>query len=108
MQVAPSVLSVHRASPGAGGHSEGTRGSQALGARRLHGQKGLEWTAVQRKTGRELRLPPPRNSLASLKCPLKTLLNQGLHINLKGWDGEEDGRELQKGGDICIPMADSC
>ena len=24
------------------------------------------------------------------------------------WDGEEDGREVQKGGDICIPMADSC
>ena len=24
-----------------------------------------------------------------------------------GWDGEADGREVQKGGDICIPMADS-
>ena len=23
-----------------------------------------------------------------------------------GWEG--DGREVQKGGDICIPMADSC
>ena len=22
--------------------------------------------------------------------------------------GERDGREVQKGGDICIPMADSC
>ena len=29
-------------------------------------------------------------------------------INLEGWDGKEDGREVQKGGDICIPMADSC
>ena len=29
-------------------------------------------------------------------------------INLDGWDGEGDERELQKGGDICIPMADSC
>ena len=35
-------------------------------------------------------------------------LKQGLCINLVGWDGEEDGREVQKGGDICIPMADSC
>ena len=35
-------------------------------------------------------------------------IKQGLHINLEGWDGEEDGREVQKGGDICIPMADSC
>ena len=33
---------------------------------------------------------------------------QGLCINLEGWDGEEDGREIQKGGDIGIPMADSC
>ena len=35
-------------------------------------------------------------------------LKQGLCINLEGWDGEEDGREVQKGGNICIPMADSC
>ena len=35
-------------------------------------------------------------------------LKQGLCINLEGWDGEGDGREFQKGGDICIPMADSC
>ena len=33
---------------------------------------------------------------------------QGLCINLEGWNGEEDGREAQKEGDICIPMADSC
>ena len=35
-------------------------------------------------------------------------LKQGLCITLEGWDGEEEGREVQKGGDICIPMADSC
>ena len=35
-------------------------------------------------------------------------LKQGLRINLKGWDEEADGREIQKGGDICIPVADSC
>ena len=35
-------------------------------------------------------------------------LNQGLCINLEGWDGEGDGREVQKGGDICVPMAESC
>ena len=27
---------------------------------------------------------------------------------LEGWDGEGDGSEVQKGGDICLPMADSC
>ena len=35
-------------------------------------------------------------------------LKQGFCINLEGWDGEGDGREVQKGEDICIPMADSC
>ena len=32
----------------------------------------------------------------------------GALFNLEGWDGEGDGREVQNGGDICIPMADSC
>ena len=35
-------------------------------------------------------------------------LKQGLYINLEGWDEEEDGREFQKGEDICIPTTDSC
>ena len=35
-------------------------------------------------------------------------LKQGLCINLEGWSGDEDGREVQKGGNICISMADSC
>jgi len=35
-------------------------------------------------------------------------LKQGLCITLDGWDGEGDWKEVQKGGDICIPMADSC
>ena len=35
-------------------------------------------------------------------------LKQGLCNNLEGWDGEGDGREVQKEGDIRIPIADSC
>ena len=35
-------------------------------------------------------------------------LKQGLCLNLEEWDGEGDGREVQKGGDICILKADSC
>ena len=35
-------------------------------------------------------------------------LKKGLCINLEGWHGEGDGRKVQKGGGICIPMADSC
>ena len=29
-------------------------------------------------------------------------LKQGLFINLEGWDGAGDGREVQQGGNICI------
>ena len=32
----------------------------------------------------------------------------GLCINLEEWDGGGDGREIHMGGNICIPMADSC
>ena len=35
-------------------------------------------------------------------------LKQGLCIHLEGRDGEGDGTEVQKGGNTCIPMADSC
>ena len=35
-------------------------------------------------------------------------LKQGLSINLEGWNGDGDGKEVQKGGDIRISMADSC
>ena len=31
---------------------------------------------------------------------------QRLYINLQRWHGEGDGREVQEGGDICIPVAD--
>ena len=34
-------------------------------------------------------------------------LKQGLHIKLEGWDGEGDGSEFKKGGDICILMPNS-
>ena len=32
----------------------------------------------------------------------------GLCINIKGWDGEADGKKVQKGEDICRFMTDSC
>ena len=35
-------------------------------------------------------------------------LKEGLCVNLDGWDGAVDGREIQMGGDICTPMSDSC
>ena len=41
-------------------------------------------------------------------CCMTQEFNLVLCDNLKEWDGVEDGREVQEGGDICIPMADSC
>ena len=35
-------------------------------------------------------------------------LKQGLCINTEGSVGEGDGKEVQEGGNMCIPMADSC
>ena len=35
-------------------------------------------------------------------------LKQGLSINLEEWGGEGDGKEVHKGGDVCISVADSC
>ena len=40
-------------------------------------------------------------------CLAKKEFSRGL-CDHKGWDGEGDGREVQKGGAICVPMADSC
>ena len=34
--------------------------------------------------------------------------NPVLCDNLEGWDGVGGRREIQEGGDICTPMADSC
>ena len=34
-------------------------------------------------------------------------LKQELCINLERWDGEGEGSKVQKGGDICICMAES-
>ena len=34
--------------------------------------------------------------------------NSGSVSTQSGWDGEGNGREVQEGGDLCTPMADSC
>ena len=35
-------------------------------------------------------------------------LKQGFGINLEEWDREGEERKIQRRGDICIPIADSC
>ena len=39
---------------------------------------------------------------------LKKVMRSATYLKIEEWDGEGDGREVQKGGDIYIPMADSC
>ena len=29
-------------------------------------------------------------------------------MNLEGWDGVGGSKEVREGGDMCVPMADSC
>ena len=41
-------------------------------------------------------------------CYMTQKLKQGLCDNLEGWGGEGDGREVWEGGDMGVPMADSC
>jgi len=41
-------------------------------------------------------------------CCMAQETQTGCYINLEGWVWEGDGRQVQKGGAICIPMADSC
>ena len=49
------------------------------------------------------------SQLKKEQCGIGIKMNkQGLCVNLEGWDGERDGRQVQKGGDIYIPMADAC
>ena len=38
-------------------------------------------------------------------CRVET---KDLKVKPRGWDGMGDRRKIQEGGDICIPMADSC
>ena len=35
-------------------------------------------------------------------------LRHSLCINLGQWDGDGDGREVQEGEDICVPIFDLC
>ena len=46
------------------------------------------------------------------KLTLPCKMSQGTQIGSlyqpRGWDGEGDGKDIQKGGDMVVPMADSC
>ena len=41
-------------------------------------------------------------------CKIDSQWEFAVWLRKLGWDGEGDGKEVQMGGDICIPMTDSC
>ena len=47
------------------------------------------------------------NSLCEFSVWIREL-KPGVRDNLEAWDGVGGGREVQEGGNICRPMADSC
>ena len=72
-----------------------------------HGEEGAEGE-MYAKSNREIYITVCKIDSQREFAVWLRKLKQGLCINLEGWDGKGDGREVQKGGDICIPMADSC
>ena len=41
-------------------------------------------------------------------CCMSQGTQKGARVTLEGWDREGDGKEIQEGGDISIPMTGSC
>ena len=87
-------------------HIQGNNGETDIENRRVDVGTGEGRVRRMERVTRKLTLPYV-NSQQVLAALLRKL-KQGLCIYLEGWDGEGDGREFQKGGNICIPMADSC
>ena len=102
VQVAPSTLSVYRASAGAGAALRAHVRDQAFGARRPHSQKGLEWTVMQRKTGTEL--PASSQDFSGLsQMSLKNITHTGVPCQPGGvgwggrWEGGSKGPQCHAG-----------
>ena len=72
-----------------------------------HGERGREWEMNGKSNMETYIIICKIDSQWEFALWLRKL-EQGLCINLEGWDEEGDRREVQKGGDICISMADSC
>ena len=74
--------------------------------------RGEERVRCMERVTRKLTLPYVKQAANGICCVAQEThtgaLYQGLCINRERWDGEGGGREVQEGGNICIPMADSC
>ena len=70
--------------------------------------RGEERVRCMKRVTWKLTLPYVKQIANHLFAVWLRKLKQGLCINLERWDGEGVGSEVQEGGDICTPMADSC
>ena len=50
---------------------------------------------------------PYVNQIVGICCKAQETQKRALYQSER-WDWEGDKREVQKGGDVCTPMADSC
>ena len=73
----------------------------------MHMGRGEERVRCMERVTWKLTLPYVKQ-IANGNSLCLRIFKQGLCINLEGWDGERDGREVPKGGGICLPVADSC
>ena len=63
---------------------------------------------TNRKSKNEKYTLPYVQKMAKGNCCIKQGAQPWYSDNLEGWDRMGGGKEVQEGGDICIPMADSC
>ena len=88
-------------------YSQGSNGETDIENRLMDMGRGEERERCMERGTWKLTLPYVKQ-IANGNLLYGSEIKQGLHINLEGWDGEEDGREVQEGGDIFIPMINSC
>ena len=79
------------------GHWEQTCGQGPAGEGGRHGESDTEHT-----------LPYAEQTTANGKLLYDSELKPELHNNHEGWDGEGGGKDVQVGGDMGKPVADSC
>ena len=79
-------------------HVENRLMDMGRGEERVRYMERVTWT---------LTLPYVKQ-IANRICCRAEETQTGTLYQLRGWDGAGDGKEVQKGRDICIPMADSC
>ena len=69
--------------------------------------RGEERVGCMERVTWKLTLPYVKQIPTGICCMAQETQTGALY-HLEGWDGEGAGMEVQEGGDVCVPMADSC